>query len=93
MAIPALSSFEHSEGSQRAIKHLGTQRGLGYLDDTWVLGHSEGTRRALGHMRHSSPRAVRALGHLGTWALGHSGSQGTWAVKALYLADSIMSHH
>ena len=42
MSIPVYSSFEHSEGSRRAIKHLGLQRELGHSEDTWTIrGHSE----------------------------------------------------
>ena len=63
--------------------HLGAQRELGFSEGTWVLEHSEGTRRALKNMSHSGTRALRALVHLGTYstqALGHSGTQGTRAL-------------
>ena len=45
---------------------------LGDSKDTWALGHSQGTRRALGRLGHSGIRALRALRHLGTQTLGHS---------------------
>ena len=68
------------------MRHPGTRR---------VPGNSgtQGTR-ALGYLRHSGTRVLKALGHLATQALGHSSTQktlGTWALEALevlYLADS-----
>ena len=54
---------------------LSTWKALGrHSEGTWALGHSKDTR-ALEDLRHSGTQALRALGHLGTWAL--------------YLADSI----
>ena len=72
--------------------YFGTQGTQG----TWPLGYLRrlGTRRAL---RHSGTRASKALGHLGTQALGHSGTRKALghsstvalnALEALYLADS-----
>ena len=78
-----------SDGTQ-AIWHSG---------DTCALEHSEGTRGAIGYRRHSRTQSLRALGHLGTWALRalralkqlgtwslrHSG---TWALSALEHFDT-----
>ena len=74
--------------NQRAFKHLR------HSESTRALGHSEGTRRALGG--HSGTQALRHLRHLGTQALEHSCTgalralkhSGTRALEALYLADS-----
>ena len=77
----------------------------GHSESTGALGHSESTRRALGHLMHLGTRTIMAHGHLeGTWELGghsgtrralkalrqsrHSGTRGTWALEAIYLADS-----
>ena len=63
-------------------------------DSRIALGHSEGTRRALEHLRHSGTWALTALRHLGTGALRalrafrhldtqtleHLGYLGTWAL-------------
>ena len=93
-------------GTGRAFKD--TLRALEHLrhsESTGALGHSESTRRALGHLMHLGTRTIIAHGHLeGTWELGghsgtrralkalrhsrHSGTRGTWALEAIYLADS-----
>ena len=62
----------------------------GYLKRTLVLGHlctlktlerhSEGTQRALEHLRHS-----------GTWTLWALRHMGTWEFEALYLVGSDFS--
>ena len=60
-------------GTGRTFKD--NQRALEHLrhsESTGALGHSEGTQKALG-------------GHLGTWALGHSGTRG---LKALWHSDT-----
>ena len=58
-----------------------------------VLEHSKGTRAR--HSRQLGTWALDHLRHSGTRrALGHSGTQGTWALVALetlYLADSFTS--
>ena len=61
----------------RALKHLR------HSESTGALGHSESTRRALGHLMHLGTRTIKALRHS-----RHSGTQGTWALEAIYLADS-----
>ena len=51
--------------------------------------NTTGTQRPLESLgTRKAPRtwALKALGDLGTWTLRHSG---TWALTALYLADSI----
>ena len=58
---------------------LSTWRAFGRHSHTWALRGHLGTGR--GHLRHSGIRALRALRHLGT--------QGTCAVKPLYLTDSM----
>ena len=63
---------------------MNTRRDLGGHSGTLYFG----TQRALGH---SGTRALRTprylstctLGHAGTWAFRHSGTQGTWAINAL----------
>ena len=72
-----LTHFD-SQGTKdtRALKTL---RHLRYSGIWRALGHS-----ATRHLRHSGTPS--ALGHSGTWALGHW--KGTWALDALYLADS-----
>ena len=66
--------------TRRTLKgHLSTPRELQeHCKGTWALEHLRhlGTRRALEH-----------LGTQGTWALAHL--KETWALEALYLADSI----
>ena len=58
LALKGLSSFEHSEGSPRAIRHLVVQRALEHSEENWELGNSEG--------RHSGTWTLRALRYLGT---------------------------
>ena len=78
MSMPADSSFEHSEGSQRALRYLGTWRALGGHQATWTL-------KALRHLstwalRHWGIWVLRSLVYLGTRALQafeHSGTRGT----------------
>ena len=70
-------------GTGRAFKD--TLRALEHLrhsESTGALGHSESTRRALGHLMHMGTRTIMAHGHLeGTRALGghlrHLGTRGT----------------
>ena len=61
----------------RALEHLR------HSESTGALGHSESTRRALGHLMHLGTRTIMAHGPLeGTWELGgHSGTRR--ALKAL----------
>ena len=42
---------------------------FGHSEGTWVLRGHLGTRRALGHLRHSGTRTLTTLKHLDTWAL------------------------
>ena len=69
MSMSALSFFEHSECSRRAIRHWDTQG---------ALGHS-----AFGHLSHSGTRALKAFKKWGTWALRALKHLGTQAFKAL----------
>ena len=86
--MPSKSSFEHSEGSQRALKHLGTQGALGHLSTRTVLDRQSGVTctQTLEHLVCSSTWALGHLWHSGTWELSrirvHS-RFGTWALKAL----------
>ena len=59
----------HSKGILRALGHWGTQREK--------IGHPKGIPRA--HQGHTGTQDTCALGHSGTWVLGHS--KGTWALK------------
>ena len=82
--------------------YLGT-RALGYSKVTWAFGRTKGTL-ALETLGHSKGTCI--LGNSGTWALGQSGTRaleghldtqalrdlGTWALEALYLADSVTCH-
>ena len=97
MSMPAKSSFEHSKGWWKALRHLGTQRAFRvHLGIQRILrGHSEGTR-ALGHLTRSGNRA---LGHFDTWALRvlrHLGTQTLRALKVIraleYVGTRVLSH-
>ena len=78
-----------SQGT-RTAEALETLKALGHSKDTWTLGHSKGTwaLKALGHL------ASLAVEHSGTQkALGHLGTQalgnlGTRATRGTLLADS-----
>ena len=88
-----------------ALGHSGTRRSLGHSGAQRVLWHSRRsvTQRAL---RHLGTQGTCILGNSGTWALGQSGTRaleghldtqalrdlGTWALEALYLADSVTCH-
>ena len=55
-----------------------------FFSKSTLKGHSKSTPRALGHS--GTPRALKALGQLGTRALealGHSRLLGTWALRNL----------
>ena len=74
--------------------HLGTWRGLEGHSDTWALEalrhlSTEGTW-VLRALRHLDTQAFEHLKYLGFLALGHSrhSDTHTWALEALYLADS-----
>ena len=49
VSMPAKSSFEHSEGSRREIRHLGTQKALGYLRTRRTPGHLSTLATLEGH--------------------------------------------
>ena len=73
LSISFQSHLIRYSGTGRTFKD--NQRALEHLrhsESTGALGHSEGTQKALG-------------GHLGTWALGHSGTRG---LKALWHSDT-----
>ena len=58
--------------------------------------NSKGTRRTLEHSRYLGTRTLQALGHsshLDTRVLGDSGTQGTWGLEALYLANFFEAMH
>ena len=86
----ALGFSRHSDtwGTQgtRALEgHLGT-----WGNRALERHLSTRTLKALGHLASQALRHLgtrKALGHLGTWSLRHSG---TWALEALYLADSCL---
>ena len=67
----------------RDTRTLETLKALGQSKDTW----------ALGHFRHSGTqalKALKALRHLVSQALGHSGTWAHEALEALSLADSYL---
>ena len=83
-------SIQRADGGQSSIwalkGNLDTRRARGHSESTWALGqHSNGTRTRK-KFRHLILRVVE---HLGTCALEHSRRLHTWALEALYSADSL----
>ena len=80
-----------SEGTRKALGHLGTRRALRrHSQGTWALGYSGtwtlGHLRHLGtetlrELRHSGTRALKTLRHLSTHVLRHLGHLGTRALE------------
>ena len=82
-------AVEHLKHSRHS-RHSGTRKALGFwgTQGTWTLGHFSKNTRALkalkaleGHLEtralkgHLGTWALKALGHLATQALGHSGTR------------------
>ena len=68
----------------------------GCSNATQAIQYSQGTRSALGHLRHSGTQAFRPLTHLGTLysstcMLTLSGTQSTRKLEALYPIDSCLT--